>query len=150
MLADSDDNVLSPHRDFAEESDAPKDGVNLLDLFIELLDERLEEIELLLHETHRHVLVPLADRADDLIDPFDIRAAGRFSGRHEVVGYAGERRDDDDRMKIAPLRDDVDGIGHAIGVADGSAAEFDHNHRTSLRLSSCRVIGLSDQAALTT
>ena len=124
----ADDFVLCAGGDFAEERDAAKDGVDLIDLLVELLDERLEEIELLLHEAHRHVFVPLPDRVDDLIDALDVAGARRFRRGDKIVRDTGQRRNDNDRMPIATFRDDVDRIRHALRVADGRAAEFDDDH----------------------
>ena len=102
--------------------------MDLLDLLVELLDERFEEIELLLHEAHGHVFVSLTDGADDLIHPLHVARSRRFRGGNEIVRYAGQGRDDDDRFELLPLGDDIDGVRHALRVADRSAAKLDDDH----------------------
>ena len=114
--------------DLAQQRDAAKDRMDLLDLFVEPLDERFEEIELLLHETHGHVFVTLPHAIDDGVDAIAITRACGLGGCHEIVGHARERGDDDDRIQLAPFGDDIDRVRHALRIADRGAAEFDDDH----------------------
>ena len=58
---------MRARRDLAQQRDAAQDRVDLLDLLVEPLDERFEEVELLLHEPHGHVFVTLPDAVDDRV-----------------------------------------------------------------------------------
>ena len=69
-------------------------------------------------------------RADDLRDALRLLLARRFAGGDEIVRHAGQRRDDDDRLEVPPLGDDVDRVRDAIRIADGGAAELDDDHET--------------------
>jgi len=128
LLADRNDLVVCARGDLAQQRDAAKDCVDLLDLLVEPLHERFEEIELLLDETHSHVFVTLPHTIDDLVDAIPIARARGLGSGDEIVRHARERGNDDDRIQLAPLGHDVDRIRHALRVADRGAAEFDDNH----------------------
>ena len=92
LLADRHDLVVRARRDLAEQRDAAEDRVDLLDLLVEPLDERFEEIELLLHEPHGHVFVTLPHAVDDLVDAIGVDRARGLGGGDEIVRHARQAR----------------------------------------------------------
>ena len=130
LLPDGYDFVLGPRSDLAQQRDALQDRAHLIDLLLQLLEERFEEVEFLLHETRGDVLVALPHAVDDLRDVVDVAEPRGLGRGDEVVRHAGQRRDDDDRPPLLPLGHDLDRVRHALRVADAGAAEFDDDHRS--------------------
>src|SRR5262249_53764435 len=91
----------------------------------------------LLHEMDRDVFVALANGADELVDALRLLRARRFARRDEIVRDPRERGDDDDRIAVAPLGDDVDRVRDAISIANGRAAELDDDHKRPFAPSKC-------------
>src|SRR3954451_24064328 len=119
---------MSARRHLAQQRDAPENGENLGDLFVEPLAERFEEIPSLLDEPKGYVDVPFANAIDDRGNAIAVACARGLGGRDEIVRDARKRGDDDDRIQLAPLGNDVDRIRDALRIADRGAAEFDDNH----------------------
>ena len=74
------------------------------------------------------VVSALAGVTNDLVASTEAACEGDMERVNEIVRYAGQRRDDDDRFELLPLGDDIDGVRHALRVADRSAAKLDDDH----------------------
>jgi hypothetical protein len=131
LLADGHHLVARAQGDLAEEGDAAEDGLDLVDLLVELAHERVVEIRLVLHEPQRDLGMPFANARDDRVDFRGLLRARGFARGDEVVRHAGQRGDDDDRLPVPPLRDDVDRVRDLVGVAYGRASELDDDHGAS-------------------